>query len=512
MADKFRYIFKPYLLILAGMLGGYTLLHWFLIVNLQLFSLRSEVVNFLIPYLLAGAAVWIVLFRRLKMLRLKARADSWDTFYCFIAWMALATPTFIMQEYMTAAAGRLTTLEQVTDISKVQRTRYCTFDRYYVYTPGLGTYTSCSVTGKHNNTFTIRVYMVLPMYNSEEDAKSKIASVYCGMVRTRNISNRKKTWEKTREVEKFNQECMMEMLAQEAVYYDYWERVSEAERKDYVGALLRSPDFNSDAIVLEGRTGAFEARTGHKLAWSLGIAAGGSLVWLVMLLIPGIDKKGLAKLKKGRTEADKERARRNWLAFLRHAPVTCTLIGANVLVFLLMVLAGLGFVSFHTGDLLVWGANCRPYTLHGGWWRLLTHMFVHGGVMHLLLNMYGLLFVGMFFEPQIGWKKFLTTYLLAGIAGGVASICFHAQTVSVGASGAVFGLYGMWLAYLFWLRSGKASKLLLVNVGIYVGLNLLFGFASSGIDNAAHLGGLVCGFLMGAIYLLGGKRKRGKQT
>lgn len=511
MADKFRYIFKPYLLILAGLLGGYTLLHWFLIVNLQLFSIRSEVVNVFIPILLSGMAVWIVLLRRLKMLRLESKRGGWGDFYCLIAWLVVAASTIIMQEYMTAAAGRLTSLHSVAEVLKAPRTRYYTFDTYYVRIDGLGLYNTLSSSGRGGQV-TVTNRIVVPLFGSERAAQRLVPKVFWGITQRHTINGRKSQGEKVQEFERFTKECVRNVQADEGVRFDYWERVSEAERKEYVPALIRGLCANAGGIVLEGRTGAFEDRTGHKLAWSLGIAAGGSLVWLVMLLIPSINKKGLNKVRKGRTEADKERVRRNWLAFFQHTPVTCILIGVNVLVFVVMVLAGLGFVSFQSGDVLAWGANCRPYTLHGGWWRLLTHMFVHGGVMHLLLNMYGLLFVGMFFEPQIGWKKFLATYLLAGIAGGVASICFHAQTISVGASGAVFGLYGMWLAYLFWLRSGKASKLLLVNVGIYVGLNLLFGFASSGIDNAAHLGGLVCGFLIGAIYLLGGKRKRGKQT
>ena len=76
-----------------------------------------------------------------------------------------------------------------------------------------------------------------------------------------------------------------------------------------------------------------------------------------------------------------------------------------------MILNGLGFISFKGQDLIKWGANYRPSTIDGEWWRLLSSVFLHGGLMHLLFNMYGLLFVGIFVEPVLGKTKFLISYL-----------------------------------------------------------------------------------------------------
>jgi len=164
-----------------------------------------------------------------------------------------------------------------------------------------------------------------------------------------------------------------------------------------------------------------------------------------------------------------------------------------------MVIAGFGFVSFKGEDLLNWGANFRPATNDGQWWRLLTNMFMHGGLMHILANMYGLLFVGIFMEPLLGKTKYLLVYLTTGILASIASIWWYEATISVGASGAIFGLYGFFLAALL-LKAFPPyfGKAFLVSMLVFVGFNLLMGL-TGGIDNAAHIGGLVSGFLIGVV-------------
>jgi membrane associated rhomboid family serine protease len=156
-------------------------------------------------------------------------------------------------------------------------------------------------------------------------------------------------------------------------------------------------------------------------------------------------------------------------------------------------------VSFKGSDLLNWGANFRPLTTDGQWWRLLTSTFLHGGLMHILANMYGLIFVGIFLEPLLGAKKYAFVYLLTGILASVASIWWYDATVSVGASGAIFGLYGFFLASLLLkVFPPDFGKAFLASTLVFVVFNLLMGF-TGGIDNAAHIGGLLSGFILGLI-------------
>lgn len=184
------------------------------------------------------------------------------------------------------------------------------------------------------------------------------------------------------------------------------------------------------------------------------------------------------------------------------APVGPTLIAMNVIVFAIMVASGVHAFAPKTPELVAWGANFAPLTTDGQGWRLLTAAFLHGGLIHLALNMYALFALGPIVERLYGNVSFLWIYLFSALLGSAGSIFWKQDVVSVGASGAVFGVYGALLAYLLAQRGsvpGSILQGLMVSTLTFVGYNLVFGFAGTGIDNAAHLGGLIGGFGMGYV-------------
>ncbi len=181
--------------------------------------------------------------------------------------------------------------------------------------------------------------------------------------------------------------------------------------------------------------------------------------------------------------------------------VTPVIVTVNLLLFVLMLLRGANLFLPDNADLLFWGANFRPITLEGEWWRILTNVFVHMGVFHLLLNMYALVSIGILLEPVLGPAMFATAYLVTGVAGSLVSCAVHPVTISAGASGAIFGLYGVFLALLTTDIIGKKRRnALLVSILMFVGYNLLAGM-KEGIDNAAHIGGLMSGIVIGFAFL-----------
>ena len=183
--------------------------------------------------------------------------------------------------------------------------------------------------------------------------------------------------------------------------------------------------------------------------------------------------------------------------------ITPILIYLNILMFIARVVNGVHILNPDGEALVRWGANFKPATLDGQWWRLLTNCFIHIGILHLLLNMYALTYIGALLEPYLGKSRFLAAYLLTGIAASIISLWWHDLTISAGASGAIFGMYGVFLAMLTTdLIEKEARKSLLTSIGIFVGYNLLYGL-KGGIDNAAHIGGLVSGFIAGYILLPG---------
>lgn len=181
--------------------------------------------------------------------------------------------------------------------------------------------------------------------------------------------------------------------------------------------------------------------------------------------------------------------------------ITPILINFNILVFIIMVILGVDFIAPTSDNLINWGANFRPVTLAGEWWRLLTNCFLHIGIFHLLMNMYALMYIGLLLEPHLGRIRFLSAYLLAGIVASVTSLWWHDLTVSAGASGAIFGMYGLFLVLLTTdLIEKNARKTLLTSITIFVGYNLINGL-KGGIDNAAHIGGLISGVIIGYAYI-----------
>lgn len=173
--------------------------------------------------------------------------------------------------------------------------------------------------------------------------------------------------------------------------------------------------------------------------------------------------------------------------------VTYSLIFICILVFILMYVLGNGSKDNYT--LLVFGANVDTLTKNGDYYRLFTSMFLHIGILHLLCNMYSLYIIGKEVENVFGKVKYLIIYLLSGIAGSILSLAFNHNTICAGASGAIFGLLGALLYFGYYYRTYLGVTLTRSIIPVIV-LNLIIGFTSSGIDNAAHIGGLVDGILI----------------
>lgn len=173
--------------------------------------------------------------------------------------------------------------------------------------------------------------------------------------------------------------------------------------------------------------------------------------------------------------------------------ITYIIIAICLLLFGTMYIFGNG--SEDTMTLLLFGANLDVLVESGQVYRLLTCTFLHIGIIHLICNMYSLYVIGKEVETLYGKWKFLIIYALSGICGSILSLAFSPNTVSAGASGAIFGLLGALLYFGYHYRTylGATIKRSILPVII---INLVIGFLNPAIDNAAHIGGLVAGILI----------------
>lgn len=185
--------------------------------------------------------------------------------------------------------------------------------------------------------------------------------------------------------------------------------------------------------------------------------------------------------------------------------ITYTIIAICIFIFALMYILGNG--SGNSETLINFGANYDLLTKDGEYYRLFTSMFLHIGIIHLLCNMYSLFIIGKEIENLFGKVKFLIIYIGSGLCGSILSLAFNSNTISAGASGAIFGLLGSLLYFGYYYRTylGATIKSSILPVII---INLAIGFLSSTIDNACHIGGLVGGILLTMLVGVPGKESK----
>ncbi len=182
-----------------------------------------------------------------------------------------------------------------------------------------------------------------------------------------------------------------------------------------------------------------------------------------------------------------------------YVSATNLLIAVNILAYIWEVASGTRFDSNYS--LVAHGALYGPLVMRGEWWRIVTGGFMHGGIAHIALNMFALYQLGNFVEAALGAPRMLAIYTISLFGGGLAVVYFSPGDVTVGASGAIFGLFGALLA--IGVRLGARGRSLIASTLPILLINLAFTFAVPFISKAGHLGGLASGFLAGlALFML----------
>jgi rhomboid protease GluP len=181
---------------------------------------------------------------------------------------------------------------------------------------------------------------------------------------------------------------------------------------------------------------------------------------------------------------------------------TGAIVAMNVAIYVAMAIATKKFGQFTVPELLAWGANFGPLTVNGQWWRVFTALFVHFNLAHLAVNMWALWNVGRLTERLFGSATLAFLYIGAGILASLSSIAWDPSLSTVGASGAIFGVFGAFLAFLSRQRKQIPAVIVRkhwISTSVFVLFSLVNGAIQPGIDNAAHVGGLLCGFVLGYI-------------
>ena len=184
----------------------------------------------------------------------------------------------------------------------------------------------------------------------------------------------------------------------------------------------------------------------------------------------------------------------------RKMGITYGIIGINIFIYLLTAIASGNFFDIDINVLISFGAKENNLILRGEYYRFISCMFLHGGLIHVVLNMYALYNIGPLVEEVYGKIKYLIVYFVAGITSSIFSFLFS-DSVSIGASGAIFGLLGITLVFAV-SEKEKIGKEFYKNILMVIVTNLILGFSIPNIDNFGHLGGLIGGAIVGIVYMI----------
>ena len=502
-SEKIKHILPTFLAVTLGTIFGTALLRWGLSIKLELIDIKLEIWDLWLPLALPWLPMTFWLRQKLRILTFKGDDDKGRFFFQLIGWGTMASAMFISQSYLTKATGNLVTINRLSEIENVEKAKYYKINEFDVL-PSYGTsFTDFRTSGKYNQYLDITTYFACPIVDDSSSLIKTPPKYWYGVSFKEQINNRLSEQEKESRYNDFYQVCLKKMNSYMYHDFTYLERLTNSEARDgFLNSVkVRIKDeTKTEIVILQPQHDSLNDRAGNKIAWTFGSFGIGLSVFMFSLIWPGY-----SELEHRRQLQGKSKTEDDLVAMLKFMIpkgehfATSVILDINILVFLLMTISGVHLLYPNGNELLEWGANRRQETLGGDLWRLVTSMFVHGGVMHLILNIYGLVLAAIFVEPILGRKKYFILYGVSGICGSISSISWYENIVSVGASGAIFGLYGAILGLLLTNAFPKEGKPgIFMMIGIYVFVNLLWGL-TGGIDNAAHIGGLVSGALTGLV-------------
>ena len=503
---KIKHVFVPLMLLGLDFIVCYSLLYFLFYVKIKALPLTPDVAQYGIPICLGFVCVLIFIRPRVHLLKLDRENGGIRSLYYLITVAVFLIPLIFTLGWLETATGKLSRLESIDEISQKPQTKYYTVNSYVVAKEKAGVELEMRRGGKRNEKIFFEIYIASPVWNEASDTrgspKAFITTYYQKQIPA-NISED----EKLKEWEGFRNESF-EKFDSTRLDFQYLEIIGKTnERERLIKAAQKSPVYRqgTEILLFNAIDKPFEGRNGKRLQYAFLSFGIGALVWFILIVIPGLYKEKATGFDKGVKPASELplRAVWNFIKPRKGFAATPILIALNVAVFLFFALAGWGFERINFSILFKWGVS--PHAVERGeWWRIITAMFLHAGFIHLFMNMVCLYAAGILVEFRMNTWKFIVVYLLSGIISNLISVWWHdPPVIAIGASGAVFGVYGV---LLFCFIVGKSfagsKKSMLIFLAYMVVYNLFAGVFSPGTDNGSHVGGLIAGFALSFLVLV----------
>ncbi|MCT4625211.1 MAG: rhomboid family intramembrane serine protease, partial [Schleiferiaceae bacterium] len=488
---KIKHLLPTFLLVVFGSTLFGMVMTYFL--RVQFDVIRHEWIQFWVTVILPWVPISIWLRPKLRILRYKD-LDRGSNIRQMLAWGMILGIMINMNQWTVLEFGKNVEIESIEQLDE-SNVKFFSINELRIDLQHYGVVSNFKVTGKNNRDFTMEIFFVRPIPSHPENHKFWIGKRY-----SETIPNRSSDEKKDRAYRAFVDESYQKFEEYDFANHDYFEVLGGGDHREFFIKATKNafdPDHEKPTIVVP-HDGSLAAQRFTKLKWAAIFFGCGSVFFFLLFAFMKVSKKEVNRIERGgKPKEDDLIEIFQYLIPKKDHFITSIIIDINLIVYILMLIVGVPVIGANAYDLMEWGANRRAETLGGEWWRLLTSMFVHGNIMHILMNLFAIGLISSELESAIGRIKYTTIYLASGIISSLASLYWHEHTASVGASGAIFGIYGAQLALGFIKkRSDVLSKGTIVLSSIILGVSLLIGFFVKGVDNAAHIGGLISGAII----------------
>jgi rhomboid protease GluP len=497
---KLRVVYLPFLLVAIGTVLAYSIIRWLLDSQLGILpTSAADLFNIWLPIILPWIPVLVWLRPRTRILNLKFRYEDGYFLYHFAMGVAIAIPLLLSQFYITEAAFSLIEINSPQEVRKFPKEKYFNIKSFAVDKNALVPHIDIKTSGENDQNLNFHLYLACPFDNAP--------NVWYGVDYRKQIPDNSTTLIKEETYNSFLNQSYIDFAqydVQDVNYFEKFEQTSDY-KNGFLNAVQKAPARLSkqETIILTPRTNAFGEFIGKISYWMFMSVGIGMLLILIMVIIPKIDEEEWERFRtKQPLQKDELKDFLSYLDPRGATPASTTLLLLNLAIFIIMVFYGLDPMVPTAQELLDLGGNRRTEVLNGEYWRLLTSIFVHSGLAHLIVNLLLLGIVGYFLEDLIGKFKLVTSFFISGIGANLASIIWYDNMVSIGASGAISGWCGLILMFtIFKIYTESLRDLTKLFLGLLIGTIVVSGLFEH-IDYAAHLGGFVTGCIIGLILVL----------
>ena len=498
---KFWNIFVPILFTIVFVVVYCHGFRWLFDYNLNWFSLEHYLWDFFVPLAFSIALPYLLLKRRIRLLQDKGNTKRMAIVLFYVTAIVCFVIVLNTQKNVERLAFETIKIRTVTYVDTYPNDRF--FD---ILDPSINRQEEvfsyqARVKGKNNNNFVITMYLAYPFIQGER-------RYWFGLSKRETISNRWSNNRKQVAIAELKNRFYTETSERRFdVDYGFRRLMHSDDREEFVKAIQRATNLTEEqyenlVILLPEDIEAMEENElSQAVFWTFGI---GSLVMLLMVLFSKLNTNSMNDFKQPAVYFKETKSwSKSILWSFKALPITTSLVGINILVFIVGVLQGVHFLYPSGEELYYYGAATQESLLSEKYWQILSSFFVHAGLMHMLYNMAALYCVGAILEQKLKSFLFVIMYLLSGIFAVLVTLYLGDNVILVGASGAVFGLLGILLAFLlFNVFKRKSRSIVLFCLIFFGGISLVIGFFTPNVANIAHLSGLAFGFTFGSFYAL----------